>query len=187
MPEAHAYGLSPESSPHHPDARHCLFGWSATGPVSALIGKYGGIAFGAQSISDEISNRADTYWSLALFGDVFERVRLDYVDPVSDKSLIEDALDGMLTGLDPHSGYMNAEAFQEMQAEDAGEFGGVGIEVTVDNGFLRVISAMDGSPAAKAGIKAGDLITTLDSKTVKDWPWTISLPICVARSIRRSR
>jgi carboxyl-terminal processing protease len=131
-----------------------------TGPVSALIGKYGGIAFGAQSISDEISNRADTYWSLALFGDVFERVRLDYVDPVSDKSLIEDALDGMLTGLDPHSGYMNAEAFQEMQAEDAGEFGGVGKEVTVDNGFLRVISAIDGSPAAKAGIKAGDLITT---------------------------
>ena len=132
----------------------------ATGPVTALIAMYGGIAFSAQTASDEISDRTDTYRSLALFGDVFERVRLDYVDPVSDKSLIEDALDGMLTGLDPHSGYMNAEAFQEMQAEDAGEFGGVGIEVTVDNGFLRVISAIDGSPAAKAGIKAGDLITT---------------------------
>ena len=139
----------------------------ATGPVTALIAMYGGIAFGAQTTSDEISDRADTYWSLALFGNVFERVRLDYVDPVSDKSLIEDALDGMLTGLDPHSGYMNAEAFQEMQAEDAGEFGGVGIEVTLENGVLRVISAIDGSPAAKAGIKAGDLITTLDGKTVQ--------------------
>jgi carboxyl-terminal processing protease len=139
----------------------------ATGPVTALMAMYGGIAFGAQTTSDEISDRADTYWSLALFGNVFERVRLDYVDPVSDKSLIEDALDGMLTGLDPHSGYMNAEAFQEMQAEDAGEFGGVGIEVTLENGVLRVISAIDGSPAAKAGIKAGDLITTLDGKTVQ--------------------
>jgi carboxyl-terminal processing protease len=139
----------------------------ATGPVTALIAMYGGIAFGAQTASDEISDRTDTYWSLALFGDVFERVRLDYVDLVSDKSLIEDALDGMLTGLDPHSGYMNAEEFQEMQAEDAGEFGGVGIEVTLDNGFLRVISAIDGSPAARAGIKAGDLITALNGKTVQ--------------------
>jgi carboxyl-terminal processing protease len=139
----------------------------ATGPVFGLFAMYGGVAVGAQTASEVISDRAETYWSLALFGDVFERVRQDYVDPVAEKSLIEDALDGMLTGLDPHSGYMNAEAFQEMQARDAGEFGGVGIEVILENGFLRVISPIDGSPAAQAGIKAGDLITTLDGKTVQ--------------------
>jgi carboxyl-terminal processing protease len=83
-----------------------------TGPASRLIAMYGGIAFGAQTTSVEISDRTSTYQLLALFGDVFERVRLDYVDPVSDKNLIENALDGMLTGLDPHSGYMNSEAFR---------------------------------------------------------------------------
>jgi carboxyl-terminal processing protease len=139
----------------------------ATGPVSGLIAMYGGVAVGAQTASEQISDRADTYWSLALFGDVFERVRQEYVDPVTDKSLIEDALDGMLTGLDPHSGYMNAKKFREMQTEDAGQFGGVGIEVAPDNGLLKVIGAIDGSPAAKAGIKAGDLITALDGKAVQ--------------------
>jgi carboxyl-terminal processing protease len=144
-----------------------FLGGAAIGPVSGLIAMYGGIAFGAQTASVQISDRADTYRLLALFGDVFERVRLDYVDPVSDKNLIENALDGMLTGLDPHSGYMNAEAFREMQAQTEGEFAGLGMEVTLDNGFLRVISPIDDTPAAKAGIKAGDLITALDGKTVQ--------------------
>jgi carboxyl-terminal processing protease len=108
----------------------------ATGPVFGWIAMYGGIAFGAQTTSVEISDRTSTYQLLALFGDVFERVRLDYVDPVSDKNLIENALDGMLTGLDPHSGYMNSEAFRDMQAEAKGEFAGLGMDVTVDNGFL---------------------------------------------------
>jgi carboxyl-terminal processing protease len=139
----------------------------ATGPVSVLIAMYGGIALGAQTTSVEISDRTSTYQLLALFGGVFERVRLDYVDPVSDKNLIENALDGMLTGLDPHSGYMNSEAFRDMQDETKGEFAGLGVDVTVDNGFLKVISRIDGSPAAKAGIKAGDLITALDGKTVQ--------------------
>ena len=138
-----------------------------TGPVTALIVMYGGIAFGAQTASGELSDRTSTYRLLALFGDVFERVPLDYVDPVSDKNLIGNALEGMLTGLDPHSGYMNSEAFRDMQAETKGEFAGLGMDVTVDNGFLKVISPIDGSPAAKAGIKAGDLITALDGKTVQ--------------------
>ncbi len=139
----------------------------AIGPVSGLIAMSGGIAFGAQTASAQISDRADTYRLLALFGDVFERVRLDYVDPVSDKNLIENALDGMLTGLDPHSGYMSAEVFREMEAQTKGEFAGLGMEVTLDNGFLRVVSPIDDTPAAKAGIKAGDLITALDGKTVQ--------------------
>src|ERR1700722_6825410 len=96
----------------------------ATGPVSGLIAMYGGIAFGAPTTSVEISDRTSTYRLLALFGDVFERARLDYVDPVSDQNLIENALDGMLTGLDPHSGYMNSRAFRDMQDETKGEFAG---------------------------------------------------------------
>jgi carboxyl-terminal processing protease len=111
--------------------------------------------------------QADTYRLLTLFGDVFERVRAEYVDPVTDKDLVENAINGMLTGLDPHSSYMNAKAFQDMQVQTKGEFGGLGIEVTQDNGFIKVISPIDDTPAAKAGIKAGDIITALDGKTVQ--------------------
>jgi carboxyl-terminal processing protease len=113
------------------------------------------------------SSRADTYRMLTLFGDVFERVRAEYVDPVSDKELIENAINGMLTGLDAHSSYMNAKAFRDMQVQTKGEFGGLGIEVTQDNGFIKVISPIDDTPASKAGIKAGDIITSLDGKTVQ--------------------
>ena len=136
-------------------------------PAPDVIARSFGLAFGAQTASAKINDRADTYRLLVLFGDVFERVRLDYVDPVSDKNLVENALDGMLTGLDPHSGYMSAEVFREMEAQTKGEFGGLGVEVTLDNGLLRVISPIDDTPAAKAGIKAGDLITALDGKTVQ--------------------
>jgi carboxyl-terminal processing protease len=98
---------------------------------------------------------------------VFERVRAEYVDPVDDKELIENSINGMLTGLDPHSSYMNAKAFRDMQVQTKGEFGGLGIEVTQDNGFIKVISPIDDTPASKAGVKAGDLITALDGKTVQ--------------------
>ena len=94
-------------------------------------------------------------------------MRSEYVDPVSDKDLIEDAINGMLTGLDPHSAYMNAEQFREMQEETKGEFGGLGIEVIPENGFFKVISRMDDTPASKAGIKAGDIITGLNGKTTQ--------------------
>ena len=98
---------------------------------------------------------------------MFERVRSAYVDPVSDTDLINDAINGMLTGLDPHSAYMNAEQFRAMQEETKGEFGGLGIKVVPENGFFKVISSLEGTPAFKAGIKAGDIITGLNGKTTQ--------------------
>ena len=114
----------------------------------------------AQSASSE------TYRQLNLFGDVFERVRSDYVEEVSDKELIEAAINGMLVSLDPHSSYLTRESFEDMRVETKGEFGGLGIEVTMENGLVKVISPIDDTPAAKAGVKAGDLITHLDGEQV---------------------
>ncbi|MER2519711.1 MAG: S41 family peptidase [Bdellovibrionales bacterium] len=111
---------------------------------------------------------ADTFKQLALFSDVLERVRADYVDPVTDEKLIETALNGMLSSLDPHSGYLNKKSFQEMKTQTSGEFGGLGIEVTMDNGLVKVISPIDDTPAAKAGIQSSDLITHIDSKPVME-------------------
>jgi carboxyl-terminal processing protease len=105
--------------------------------------------------------------SLALFGQVLQRVRADYVDPVKTTTLIDHALDGMLSGLDPHSGYMDAKQWHEMQLETQGHFGGLGMTVTGEGGLLKVIAPIDGTPAARAGIKAGDIITTVDGKTVE--------------------
>ncbi len=139
----------------------------AIGPASGLISQYLGHGFGFAAFAAQDSGRSDTYRLLTLFGDVFERVRAEYVDPVTDKDLIENAINGMLTGLDPHSSYMNAKAFRDMQVQTKGEFGGLGIEVTQDNGFIKVISPIDDTPASKAGIKAGDIITALDGKTVQ--------------------
>jgi carboxyl-terminal processing protease len=108
----------------------------------------------------------DTYRYLDLFGAVFERVRSSYVRKVSDKELIEAAINGMLQSLDPHSSYMNAEAFKEMQVQTRGKFGGLGIEVTLDKGVVKVVSPIDDTPAAKAGIKAGDYITHINGKPI---------------------
>jgi carboxyl-terminal processing protease len=137
----------------------------AIGPASGLIGRHFGLGFAAFAAQD--AGRADTYRLLTLFGDVFERVRAEYVDPVNDKDLVENSINGMLTGLDPHSSYMNSKAFRDMQVQTKGEFGGLGIEVTQDNGFIKVISPIDDTPASKAGVKAGDIITALDGKTVQ--------------------
>ena len=108
----------------------------------------------------------DTFELLNLFGDVFERVRSDYVEEVKDSDLIEAALNGMLTSLDPHSGYMNEKAFKEMQVQTKGEFGGLGIEVTMDNGLVKVVSPIDDTPAFKAGVQAGDYITQINDEAV---------------------
>jgi carboxyl-terminal processing protease len=126
-----------------------------------------GLHVGVPAARAQEESRGDTYRLLTLFGDVFERVRAEYVDPVSDKDLVENAINGMLTGLDPHSSYMNAKAFRDMEVQTKGEFGGLGIEVTQENGFIKVISPIDDTPAAKAGIKAGDIITAIDGKTVE--------------------
>jgi carboxyl-terminal processing protease len=139
----------------------------AVGPAAGLIGRQFGSDFGISAAFAQDGSRADTYRLLTLFGDVFERVRAEYVDPVTDKDLVENAINGMLTGLDPHSSYMNAKAFRDMQVQTKGEFGGLGIEVTQDNGFIKVISPIDDTPASKAGVKAGDIITALDGKTVQ--------------------
>ena len=113
------------------------------------------------------SSRAETYRLLNLFSDVFERVRADYVEPVKDKDLVENAINGMLTGLDPHSSYMNSKSFSDMQVQTKGEFGGLGLEVTGEAGFVKVISPIDDTPAQRAGMKAGDLITTINGQSVQ--------------------
>ena len=113
------------------------------------------------------SSRAETYRLLNLFGDVFERVRAEYVEPINDREAIENAINGMLTGLDPHSSYLNQRNYRDMQVQTRGEFGGLGIEVTQENGYIKVISPIDDTPAQRAGIKPGDLITHLNGKTVQ--------------------
>ena len=108
----------------------------------------------------------ETFRQLELFGDIFERVRSQYVDETTDKDLIESAINGMLQALDPHSSYLNEESFRDMQVQTRGEFGGLGIEVTMEQGLVRVVSPIDDTPAARAGIEAGDFITHLDGETV---------------------
>src|SRR5512144_1204815 len=110
---------------------------------------------------------ADTYRQLSLFGDVFERVRSDYVEKPDDTKLIESAISGMLTGLDPHSSYMDAKSFRDMQVQTRGEFGGLGIEVTMEDGLIKVVSPIDDTPASRAGIMANDIITNLDDEAVQ--------------------
>ena len=105
--------------------------------------------------------------SLTLFGQVLERVRADYVDPVKTSTLIHYSLNGMLAGLDPHSGYMDPQEWHEMQLETEGHFGGLGMTVTADGGLLKVIAPIDGTPAARAGIKPGDLIVSVNGKTIE--------------------
>jgi carboxyl-terminal processing protease len=110
---------------------------------------------------------SETYRQLDLFGEVFERVRSDYVENVSDQQLIEAAINGMLTALDPHSSYMNAKSFSDMQVQVQGQFGGLGIEVTMENGFIKVVSPIDDTPAAAAGLKPNDLIVAIDGEQVQ--------------------
>src|SRR6201996_8473396 len=110
---------------------------------------------------------SDTYRQLNLFGDVFERVRTDYVEKPDDSKLIESAISGMLSGLDPHSSYMDAKSFRDMQVQTRGEFGGLGIEVTMEDGLIKVVSPIDDTPASKAGILANDIITMLDDEQVQ--------------------
>ncbi len=110
---------------------------------------------------------ADTYRQLNLFGDVFERVRADYVEKPDDSKLVESAINGMLAGLDPHSSYMDPKSFRDMQVQTRGEFGGLGIEVTMEDGLIKVVTPIDETPAAKAGILANDIITKLDEDQVQ--------------------
>ena len=108
----------------------------------------------------------DVYKYLNLFGEAFEKIKNNYVEPVNSKDLIESAIEGMLSSLDPHSSYLNDKELKELRVQTKGEFGGLGIEVTLENGFVKVIAPIDDTPAFKAGIKSGDLITHLDDEPV---------------------
>jgi len=127
----------------------------ATQPHTALFG------------SSAKAAASDTYRQLNLFGDVFERVRADYVEKPDDSKLVESAINGMLAGLDPHSSYMDPKSFRDMQVQTRGEFGGLGIEVTMEDGLVKVVAPIDDTPAAKAGVMANDIITHLDDEAVQ--------------------
>ncbi|HEY3911014.1 MAG TPA: S41 family peptidase [Stellaceae bacterium] len=120
-----------------------------------------------QDIGQAAPNSSETYKELNLFGEVFETVRADYVGKVKDEQLVESAINGMLTSLDPHSNYLNSKNFDDMKVQTRGEFGGLGIEVSMENGLVKVISPIDDTPAARAGLKPGDLITQLDGKPIQ--------------------
>ncbi len=121
---------------------------------------------GAALAQDKTESNTETYRLLNLFGDVFERIRSDYVEELTDEELIEAAIGGMLSSLDPHSSYLNAKDYSAMQVQTRGRFGGLGIEVTMENGLVKVVSPIDDTPAFRAGIEAGDLITHLDGEPV---------------------
>src|SRR5215469_4558666 len=107
------------------------------------------------------------YQQLNLFGDVYERVRADYVEKPDDSKLVESAINGMLAGLDPHSSYMDPGSLRDLQVQTRGEFGGLGIEVTMEDGLVKVVAPIDDTPAAKAGVMANDIITQLDDSAVQ--------------------
>lgn len=110
---------------------------------------------------------AETYRQLDLFANVFDRVRQDYVEPVDDSLLVENAINGMLTSLDPHSSYLNPKNYRDMQVQTKGEFGGLGIEVTMEDGYIKVVTPIDDTPAAKAGLQGGDIITEIDGQSIQ--------------------
>jgi len=138
--------------------------------ATALAGAFAaGILAGpfVGAVAQPDGGRAETYRLLQLFGDVFARVRAEYVVPVQDRNLMENAINGMLTGLDPHSAYLNPRNFRDMQVQTRGEFGGLGIEVTQEDGYIRVISPIDDTPAARAGVRPGDSITHLNGSSTQ--------------------
>jgi carboxyl-terminal processing protease len=148
--------------------KQLVLGLLAGVAIGALTATYTPSLIGAaEAQQSQSQNRnSETYRQLNLFGDVFERVRADYVEQTEDKELIENAINGMLSSLDPHSSYLNEKAYRDMQVQTRGEFGGLGIEVTMENGLVKVVSPIDDTPAAKAGIQPNDLIIQLDSEQV---------------------
>ena len=138
--------------------------------MAALGGTVAGVVLTTQVAGPLVAQEADktstVYEQLDLFGDIFERIRGQYVEPVDEGKLIEAAINGMLTSLDPHSSYLAPDAFDDMRVQTRGEFGGLGIEVTQEEGFIKVVSPIDGTPAAEAGIQSGDFITHVDGESV---------------------
>jgi carboxyl-terminal processing protease len=137
---------------------------AATALATGLL--IGGVAFHGAGVRAQAASSTNTYEQLNLFGEVFERIRDNYVEPADDEKLIEAAVNGMLTSLDPHSSYLNRKDFEDMQVQTKGEFGGLGIEVTLEEGLVKVVAPMDGTPAAEAGLQPGDLISALDGQPI---------------------
>src|SRR5690606_26181648 len=135
-------------------AAGAVLGASAMGMIGAIPG------------SPAKAAGPDTYRHLAVFGDIFERVRAQYVTPPAEKDLIESAINGMLSSLDPHSSYLNPDAAKDMRVQTRGEFGGLGIEVTMENDLVKVITPIDDTPASRAGIQPNDLIAKIDGVDV---------------------
>jgi carboxyl-terminal processing protease len=139
--------------------------------LGIMLGVFMGICGSVVAEKDKndvaLENEALPFEDLRTFTEIFGRIKRDYVEPVSDKKLLEDAIRGMLSGLDPHSAYLISEEYQELKEGTTGQFGGLGIEVTMENGFIKVVSPIDDTPAQKAGIKTGDLIVRLDDEPVK--------------------
>ena len=138
--------------------------------MAGLAGTLAGIIATTQIagplLAQEAANKASVYEQLDLFGDIFERIRAQYVEEVAPEDLIEAAIDGMLTSLDPHSSYLSPDDAEQMRVQTRGEFGGLGIEVTQEDGFVKVVSPIDGTPADEAGIEAGDFITHVDGESI---------------------
>ena len=147
--------------------------------IGAVLGSC--IALGGSVLADRSSynssNKTIPFQDLRTFTEVFHKIKTDYVEKVDDKTLIEHAIEGMLNGLDPHSSYLTPEVFQELRIGTTGEFGGLGIEVGMENGFIKVIAPIDDTPAQRAGIKAGDLIIRLDDTPVKGMSLTDAVKI----------
>ena len=138
--------------------------------LGAAIGAGGATMMSQTSLlssTSAVAASADTYRQLSLFGDVFEKVRTDYVEKPEEAKLVESAINGMLTSLDPHSSYMDAKSFRDMQVQTRGEFGGLGIEVTMEEGLVKVVTPIDETPAARAGLLANDVITHIDDEQVQ--------------------
>ncbi len=136
-------------------------GWLVA-PVIGVAACVGALAWSAQ----DDGARSNTYKELELFADVLVRVQNEYVTPVEDKKAIQSAIQGMLTSLDPHSSYLAPEDFKDMQVQTRGEYGGLGIEVTAEDGIVKVVSPIDDTPAAKAGVQAGDYLTAIDGQSI---------------------
>jgi carboxyl-terminal processing protease len=137
-----------------------LIGAAAGAGTTALVSQ-------TQLLPAAVAASADTYRQLSLFGDVFEKVRTDYVERPDEAKLVESAINGMLTSLDPHSSFMDAKSFRDMQTQTRGEFGGLGIEVTMEEGLVKVVTPIDETPASRAGVMANDIITHIDDEQVQ--------------------
>ena len=117
-----------------------------------------------------VAASAETYRQLSLFGDVFDKVRGDYVEKPDEQKLVENAINGMLTSLDPHSSYLDAKGFKDMRTQTEGKFGGLGIEVTQEDGLVKIVTPIDDTPASRAGIKTGDFISAIDGTSIQGLP-----------------